>query len=35
MKFRNGDALQFTLTHELAAVPQSEFEQARADWRPR
>jgi hypothetical protein len=35
MKFRNGDALQFTLTHELNAVPQSDFEAARAEWRPR
>jgi hypothetical protein len=35
MKFRNGDALQFTLTHELTAVPQSDFEGTRAEWRPR
>jgi hypothetical protein len=35
MKFRNGDALQFTLVHELTAVQQSEFEQTRAEWQPR
>lgn len=35
MEFRGGDALQFTLTHALTAVPRSEFEQTRAEWQPR
>lgn len=35
MKFRNGDTLQFTLTHELSAVTQDAFEAARQEWRPR
>lgn len=36
MKFRNSeDVLQFTLKHEVAGVPQADFEQTRADWRPR
>jgi|GEM_PF-3372125 len=35
MKFRQGDALQFTLKHEVTATTQADFEQKRADWRPR
>lgn len=35
MKFTKDDALQFTLKHELTATIQSDFEQKRADWRPR
>jgi len=35
MKFKQGDALQFTVKHEVTATPQSEFEQKRAEWRPR
>jgi hypothetical protein len=35
MKFMQGGALQFSLKHEVTATPQTEFEQMRADWRPR
>jgi hypothetical protein len=35
MKFRKDDVLQFTVMHELTAVPQVDFEQTRAEWRPR
>jgi hypothetical protein len=34
IKLKNGDALQFTLKHELAAVPQSDFDQTRTQWSP-
>ncbi|HYI02114.1 hypothetical protein [Hyalangium sp.] len=34
MKFKNGDALQFTLKHEVTATTQSDFEQKRSQWIP-
>lgn len=35
MKFTKDGALQFSVKHEVTATTQSDFEQKRADWRPR
>jgi hypothetical protein len=34
MSFKNGDALQFTVKHEVAAILQENYERIRSQWKP-